>query len=92
MTCLNDLVDSVAITIDYKEDVSRAKIKRILQAAFASIEELTEYEDLRIQNFGVFYMKHSKERNSRNPKTGEAIVVPAKSKLAFRHFYKNRKK
>ena len=40
MTCLNDLVDSVAITIDYKEDVSRAKIKRILQAAFASIEEL----------------------------------------------------
>ncbi len=37
-----------------------------------------------LRNFGTFYVKVRDARVGRNPRTGEAVKVPAKSAVAFR--------
>lgn len=45
---------------------------------------LTSGEPLTINGFGSFNLEKIEARNSRNPKTGEMIVVPAQMKLKFK--------
>jgi len=47
-------------------------------------ESLKRREDVAISGFGTFRVKQTKARMGRNPKTGEAIQIPAKKKIAFR--------
>jgi len=44
----------------------------------------SEGEDVRISGFGTFSRKTSAERTARNPRTGEAVHVPAKTKTVFK--------
>lgn len=37
-----------------------------------------------IRGFGSFSVRHGAPRNGRNPKTGEAVAVPAKSRPHFK--------
>jgi DNA-binding protein HU-beta/integration host factor subunit beta len=39
---------------------------------------------IELRNFGVFEVKRRKPRKARNPRTGEAVEVPAKLAVAFK--------
>ncbi|MBN2120904.1 MAG: HU family DNA-binding protein [Candidatus Omnitrophica bacterium] len=45
---------------------------------------LKKREPVAISGFGTFKVKETKARMGRNPKTGEAIQIPAKKKISFR--------
>ena len=40
-------------------------------------------ERVELRGWGIFYQKTQKSRNSRNPKTGEAVYTPEKKKYKF---------
>jgi integration host factor subunit beta len=48
------------------------------------VEELAKGNRLEFRDFGVFELKRRKERTARNPKTGEAVHVPARTVVAFK--------
>ena len=57
---------------------------RTIQGTFdLIIEALVKDGRIELRNFGVFEAKHRKPRKARNPKTGEAVKVPAKCVVRF---------
>lgn len=46
-------------------------------------EVLEEGNDIRISNFGTFRRRQIAARAGRNPRTGEALMIPARTTLAF---------
>ena len=56
-----------------------------VDAVFETIgEALANHEEVRIAGFGTFAMKHRAARTGRNPRTGEAVSIPASMAPAFR--------
>ena len=56
-----------------------------VDAVFETISEtLAKHEEVRITGFGTFATKHRPARTGRNPRTGEAVSVPASVAPAFR--------
>ena len=45
---------------------------------------LKNKERVELRGWGIFYQKHQKGRNSRNPKTGEKIFTPEKKSINFK--------
>ena len=41
-------------------------------------------ENVTLVGFGTFYLKERNARNGRNPRTGEAVRIPAKRVVAFK--------
>ena len=41
-------------------------------------------ERVELRRWGIFYQKTQKERNSRNPKTGEIVYTPEKKNINFK--------
>lgn len=59
--------------------ISDKRYKQIYDKIFRGIaESLIKGEKVKIRNFGTFKITNYKERNGRNPKTGESIRIPAK--------------
>ena len=50
----------------------------------ALTDALRRGENVTIPGFGTFMVKNKPERQSRNPKTGETITVPARKVPAFK--------
>lgn len=48
------------------------------------LDALAKGEKICLHNFGTFYIKDVPEHPSRNPKSGERIIVPAKKVIRFR--------
>ncbi len=48
------------------------------------LDALMNGEKITIANFGTFYIKEMNERNSRNPSTGEAIIIAPKKVVKFK--------
>ena len=48
------------------------------------IERLRRGDRLEFREFGVFALKRRKERNARNPKTGDVVQVPARTVVTFK--------
>ena len=40
--------------------------------------------EVKITGLGIFKVKDKAQRNVRNPRTGEALIIPAGKKIAFR--------
>ena len=56
-----------------------------VDAVFETIgEALVKHEEVRIAGFGTFETKHRPARTGRNPRTGEAVSIPASVAPAFR--------
>ena len=53
-------------------------------AAGAVDAALAEHEEVRIAGFGTFATKHRPARTGRNPRSGEAVSIPASVAPAFR--------
>ena len=68
---------------------ARANISQ--PAALAALDALTDIvleraragEETRLHKFGVFSARHKKARRGRNPQTGQAVLIEAKTTLGF---------
>lgn len=75
-----ELVDQVA----EKANVSKKQAEAVLAAAIDSIMEAVSGGDkVTLVGFGTFELRERKEREGRNPKTGEVMTIPATKVPAF---------
>jgi nucleoid DNA-binding protein len=77
----NNLIDQVAeATQGTKKD-----IEQVLDAVLSSIAEaLKKREKVDLRGFGSFQVNDKKERQGRNPKTGEALTIAARGVAMFK--------
>ncbi|MBV1701652.1 MAG: HU family DNA-binding protein [Hyphomicrobiales bacterium] len=76
-----DLVDHVAAAAN----LSRAEATAALDAVVGGITKaLVRGDDVRLVGFGTFAVKHRKAGMGRNPKTLEAIAIPASRSATFK--------
>ena len=79
---VNAVVEKINANSDYirKEDVSK------VLAAFEDVieAELVAGNDVQLTGFGTFYVVQTTERMGRNPKTGEALMLPARKVPKFK--------
>lgn len=60
-------------------------VERIVGAVFGEITEaLARGDRVELRGFGAFSVKHREARLGRNPRTGEAVEVPAKRAPFFK--------
>lgn len=66
--------------------LSNVKWNKLFSSMFDIIHQgtMVEGKDIRIPSFGVFKLKKIDQTERRNPKTGEALTIPAKTKLSFK--------
>ena len=76
-----DIVNAIA----EKTGLTQVHAGEVVQLLFDGITKtlLTEGR-IELRNFGVFQVKQRKPRKGRNPKTGEAVDVPAKLVVSFK--------
>jgi DNA-binding protein HU-beta len=75
-----ELVDAIAA----KVNVSKKNIELIVTAALESIVEAVADDDrVTLVGFGSFEARERKEREGRNPRTGEKMVIEATRVPAF---------
>jgi nucleoid DNA-binding protein len=78
-----------------KKDIARAIAARsgiqqvqalvVVQGVFDGIVETLASEGrIELRNFGVFEVRRRKPRKARNPRTGQAVDVPAKVVVTFK--------
>jgi nucleoid DNA-binding protein len=65
--------------------LTQIQVKEIIQRVFRGITETLLNEGrLELRNFGVFEVKQRRPRRARNPRTGQAVEVPAKLVVTFK--------
>ncbi|MEM7769191.1 MAG: HU family DNA-binding protein [Cyanobacteria bacterium P01_E01_bin.6] len=75
-----ELVDKIA----EKSGVTKKQADVILSAALESIvDAVSEGQKVTLVGFGTFEPRDRKAREGRNPKTGEALTIPATTVPAF---------
>ncbi|MGF1496328.1 MAG: HU family DNA-binding protein [Elainellaceae cyanobacterium] len=75
-----ELVDKIA----EKAGVTKKQADAILTAALDSImEAVSDGEKVTLVGFGTFEPRDRQAREGRNPKTGEALMIPATTVPAF---------
>jgi DNA-binding protein HU-beta len=76
-----ELVDSMAEAAD----ISRAAAEKALNSALAGIAEaLTKGDKVTLVGFGTFSAVKRAARQTKNPRTGEAVEIPAKTVAKFK--------
>lgn len=64
---------------------TKASAERVVDKIFETITgSLTKGEEVSVAGFGIFSAKERAARTARNPRTGEAIAVPAMRVPKFR--------
>ena len=72
-------------TIAADADLTQLKVKEIVQRTFDEIiETLVRDGKLELRNFGVFRVRKRAARPARNPRTNDAVSVPAKCVVTFK--------
>jgi DNA-binding protein HU-beta len=75
-----ELVDKVAT----KTGVTKKQADAVLSATIESLmEAVSDGDKVTLVGFGSFEPRQRKEREGRNPKTGEAMTIPATKVPAF---------
>ena len=75
------LIEKVAA----KTEMKKAEIEVAVDSVLELIAEtLRSNEQVDIRGFGSFAVKDRKERQGRNPRTGETITIPAKRDADFK--------
>lgn len=66
-------------------NLSQTTVKEAVQRTLDLITEgLVETGDVELRDFGVFQLRLQKARNARNPRTGDAVVVPERQVVRFK--------
>ena len=76
-----DLAAKIAETLDIPKTTA-AKAVSALVALMT--DTLIEGEQIRIADFGTFEIRERSARTGRNPKTGEAVEIPACKAVGFK--------
>jgi len=77
----NDLIAKVST----KAKISKADAGKALDAVLDAISAaLAKGEEIRLVNFGTFLVVKRKATAGRNPRTGDAIKIPASKQPKFR--------
>ncbi|MBI5631129.1 MAG: HU family DNA-binding protein [Elusimicrobia bacterium] len=75
-----DIIRAVAKVLSTKGEAARA-----VETTFDTIREaLNKDQKVVISNFGTFRVKHRQQRQGRNPKTGENVMVPPRKGVRFK--------
>src|ERR1044071_2395329 len=75
------LIEKVAT----KTELKKAEVEVALDSVLELIAEtLQSNERVDLRGFGSFVVKERKERQGRNPRTGETITIPAKRDASFK--------
>lgn len=78
-------IPDVAATIAAKYDLSRPEAMAMVRCVLDTVVEKAMGADgLSLHGFGTFKIVSRRARKGRNPRTGEAVAVPASRKLSFR--------
>ena len=65
--------------------LSKSAAAEVVDAVFETLgEALARHEAVRIAGFGTFTTKHRPARTGRNPRSGEAVSIPASVTPAFK--------
>lgn len=76
-----DLINVIA----EETQITQTKAKEVLECTLITIGvALIDGDDVRLIGFGTFSTTERSARTARNPKTGEAIQVPAKTAVKFK--------
>ena len=76
-----ELVSAVA----GEADLPRAKASEVVDVVFSAIEKaLKNRQEVRLVGFGTFSAASRKAAKGRNPRTGEAIDIPASTSVRFK--------
>ena len=68
-----------------KSELTKVDTEKALKAFIDTVtEELKNGEKVQLVGFGTFEVTERAERNGRNPKTGEAITIPASKSPKFK--------
>jgi integration host factor subunit beta len=68
-----------------KLDLPGATVLEAVQMVFDGITETLVHEGgIELRNFGIFQVKKRQPRKARNPRTGEAVMVPSKNVVVFK--------
>ncbi len=70
----NDLIQSISKKVCISKSVSADCLTVVLDEI---IKELSQGREVVLPGFGKFVVSHRKERDGRNPKTGEKIKISA---------------
>lgn len=77
----NNLIEQIA----ERMQSSKKDAEQVLEAVLDSISDAIEKgEKVDLRGFGNFQVSSKKERQGRNPKTGEAITIAAKKVAVFK--------
>ena len=76
-----DLVERVA----KEADMTKKDAEQLVEIVFDTIiNTLNSGEKLELRGFGSFRLREREARKGRNPKTGEAVEIPAKRVAYFK--------
>lgn len=76
-----DLVGIVAEEVE----MTKKDVEQLIEIIFESIvDTLNKGEKIELRGFGSFRVRHRDARKGRNPKTGEAVDIPAKRVAYFK--------
>ncbi len=76
-----DFVEKVA----EKTGINKVQVKAVVEEFLGALREaLARGERVELRNLGVFTVKRRKEKLARNPKTGQPVTVPERSKICFK--------
>lgn len=65
-------------TLAEKSEMSKAQIGRVLDALLETVgDQLAQGDKVSLIGFGTFEVAHRAARTAKNPRTGEALAVPA---------------
>jgi nucleoid DNA-binding protein len=75
------LIEKVAT----KTELRKTQVEAVVDSVLEQIAEaLRSNQRVELRGFGSFMVKNRKERQGRNLRTGETIIIPAKRDAAFK--------
>ena len=76
-----ELIDAVAAAADLPKGEASRAVEAVTQAI---ADELSKGGQVAVVGFGTFQVKHRAARTGRNPKTGDALQIPASNVPSFK--------
>ena len=77
----NDMVRKIAAEVGIQQIAAKQVIQMVLDGI---IECVATEGRIELRNFGVLEVRTRKPHKSRNPKTGEAVMVPQRKTVVFK--------
>ncbi len=74
----------IALSLNKNLNFSYKNSLRFIDSFINLVKSNSKNRQIKIHDFGTFYLHKSPKRVGRNPKTKESYIIPPRSKLAFK--------